>query len=96
MRYSYLRARDDNDFDVDVDGELQVIDEYIEGVSTYDKEREHYIAELEERNEALEAENRKFFAETCRLAAQLADYVDTVDRMKLELIISGALRRPCA
>jgi len=42
----------------------------------------------------LEAENAQLRQEGCALAGQLADYVSTVDNMKLQLILCGALRRP--
>lgn len=59
----------------------------LQTIDQYDREQRAYIRELEETNER----QRQEIGE---LTGQLASYVATVDRMKLDLIVSGALRRP--
>jgi hypothetical protein len=58
-------------------------------IENYDREQREYIRDLEVENERLRVKNRE-------LVDQLARYVATVDRMKLNLIVSGALKRPAA
>ena len=56
-------------------------------INDYDSEQCDYIAELE-------AKVEKLTAEKMGLVNQLVSYTQTVDRMKLDLIMSGALSRP--
>ena len=56
-------------------------------IKEYDLEQQEIIFELRQENREL---RRKYF----EAVEQLASYVATVDRMKLELILSGSLRRP--
>jgi len=58
-------------------------------IADYDRSQAAYIAELERENERLRNKNRE-------LVDQLVSYTQTVDRMKLQLIMSGALQRPAA
>jgi hypothetical protein len=56
-------------------------------IAAYDQEQRDVIAEQA-------AEIARLQDESTRLAGQLADYVGTVDRMKLDLILAGALVKP--
>jgi cell division protein FtsB len=56
-------------------------------IESYDIKQRAYIAELEAENDQLTEKNNE-------LANQLFSYVQTVDRMKLELIMAGALVVP--
>jgi hypothetical protein len=56
-------------------------------IENYDLDQNRYIAQLEKENEALKEKNAE-------LALQLFSYTQTVDRMKLDLILSGALKKP--
>lgn len=56
-------------------------------IEKYDYQQRTYIAELEAKVGQLVAKNAE-------LVNQLVSYVDTVDGMKLELIMGGALRKP--
>jgi hypothetical protein len=58
-------------------------------IAEYDQEQRSYANNLELENEELREKNME-------LVAQLASYVQTVDRMKLELIMSGSLHKPVA
>jgi len=58
-------------------------------IAEYDRGRTEYIAELERENEALRTRNKE-------LVNQLVSYTATVDRMKLELIMAGAIRKSAA
>jgi hypothetical protein len=53
----------------------------------YDRTQREYIQQLE--TEVIELRKEKI-----ELSDQLMRYIATVDRMKLELIMSGALRKP--
>lgn len=59
----------------------------LQTIEDYDLWQRERIRELEE-----EVDNKD--AKIGDLTTQLASYVATVDRMKLDLILSGALRRP--
>jgi hypothetical protein len=52
------------------------------------------LLELEQENAELKAENFRLCQQLGSYAARLADYVGVVDRMKLDLITSGALTDP--
>jgi hypothetical protein len=56
-------------------------------IADYDRDQQLYIEELEAKIEELEKKNGE-------LVGQLVSYVATVDRMKLELILAGALAKP--
>jgi hypothetical protein len=56
-------------------------------IAQWDVECEDYIRSLEEQRDTLEAK-------VSDLTGQLAAYVATVDRMKFDLIMSDALRKP--
>ena len=59
----------------------------LEIIDQHDREQLSYIRELEDGRER----DREKIAE---LTGQLVGYVDTVDRMKLDLILGGSLQRP--
>ncbi len=59
----------------------------LQTIDDYDRWQRARIRELEEEVDAKDAKIGE-------LTTQLASYVATVDRMKLDLILSGALRRP--
>lgn len=59
----------------------------LQTIDQYDREQRAYIDDLETKNEQLRTKNGE-------LTDQIVSYVDTVDRMKLDLILSGALVRP--
>jgi hypothetical protein len=59
----------------------------LQTIDQYDYEQRTHIDWLEDENARLRAKNAE-------LVAQLASYVATVDRMKFELIMAGALTRP--
>jgi hypothetical protein len=52
------------------------------------------VCKLENYVDDLVAENERLREREHELIGQLASYVSTVDRMKLELIMAGALVRP--
>jgi hypothetical protein len=66
------------------EGVLVSLMKLIEG---YDRAQLKYIQELETQVEELEEKNSE-------LTTRLTSYIATVDRMKLELILAGALRKP--
>ena len=59
----------------------------LEVMTEYDYEQRSYIAKLEFEAGEMREKNME-------LVAQLASYVQTVDRMKLDLILSGSLHKP--
>lgn len=59
----------------------------MKAIAMYDEQQMSYIRTLEHENERLKAENDK-------LQSDLLSYISTVDRMKLELILGGALTKP--
>jgi len=56
-------------------------------IDDYDREQRAYIAKLEAENERLTEKN-------AGLVSQLVSYTQTVDRMKFDLIMAGALIVP--
>jgi hypothetical protein len=59
----------------------------LQTIDQYDRDQCAYIRDLE-------TENDRQRAKIDELTAQLASYVATVDRMKFDLIVAGALVRP--
>jgi hypothetical protein len=56
-------------------------------IAQYDSDQQAYIRELEIEIKQLQLKNAE-------LTGRLVSYVDTVDQMRLKLILSGALSRP--